>query len=98
MQDDRRMPQEETDGRERARYDFLLRLYHWTGADPRSVMHALDVGFDLGLTPVQTFAVVEFLSRRGYIDYLGAGPRIRITPMGVDFIRIGAGYRRTIRE
>lgn len=92
------MPQRESDARERARYEFLLRLYHRTGADYRRVLHALDVGFDLGLPPVETFAIVEFLARKEYIDYLGAGPRIRITPMGVDFIHIGAGYRRTIRD
>ena len=82
---------------ESARYDFLLRLYQSTGQDPQGVVHAGDIGNDLGMTRVQTFAVVEFLADQGYVEYLGAGPRVRISARGIRYIEREAGSRRTIR-
>jgi hypothetical protein len=82
---------------ENARYEFLLRLYQVTSVDPQGVVHAGRIGFDLGLSRVQTFAVVEFLADQGYVEYLGAGPRVRIAPRGLRYIELDAGTRRTIR-
>ena len=82
---------------ESARYDFLVRLYQWSGVDPQRVVHAGDVGYDLGLSRVQTFAVVEFLAEQGFVEYLGAGPRVRISARGIRYIELEAGERRTIR-
>ena len=82
---------------ESARYEFLLRLYRTTGSDPQGVVHAGELGTDLGLSRVQTFAVVEFLADQGLVEYLGAGPRVRIAARGIRYIEVEAGSRRTIR-
>ena len=82
---------------ESARYEFLVRLYRWSGVDPQGVVHAGDIGFDLGLSRVQTFAVVEYLAEQGFVEYLGAGPRVRISARGIRYIELEAGERRTIR-
>ena len=82
---------------ESARYEFLLRLYQRSGSDPRGVVRAGEIGSELGLSRVQTFAVVEFLADQGMVDYLGAGPRVRIAARGVRYIELEAGSRRTIR-
>ena len=82
---------------ENARYEFLLRLYQVTRADPQKAIHAGGIGYQLGLAQVQTFAVVEFLADQGYVDYLGAGPRVRIAPRGIRYLEREAGGRRTIR-
>ena len=82
---------------ERARFEFLMRLYQIARHDPELVVHAGQIGANLGLSPVQTFAVVEFLADQGYVDDLGAGPRVRIAPRGVRYIEWEAADRRTIR-
>ena len=82
---------------ENARYEFLMRLYQVIGDNPHTVVHAGEIGFRVGLTRVQTFAVVEYLADQGYVDYLGAGPRIRLAPRGLRYIQLDAGTRRTIR-
>lgn len=82
---------------ETARYDFLLRLYQSTGPDPQGVVHAGDIGHPLGMSRVQTFAVVEYLADQGFVEYLGAGPRVRISARGIRYIELEAGARRTIR-
>lgn len=83
---------------ERARFEFLMRLYRTTRREPELVVHAGRIGAELGLSLVETFAVVEFLAEQGYLDYLGAGPRVRIAPRGVRYIEWEAEDRRTIRE
>jgi len=82
---------------ERARFEFLLRLYQVSRSDPQVVVHAGDIGRALGLSPVQTFSVVEFLADREYVEYLGAGPRVRVAPRGIRYIEWEAGSRRTVR-
>ena len=82
---------------ERARFEFLLRLYRIARREPERVVHAAEIGHELGLGPVQTFAVVEFLADQGYVHYLGAGPRIRIAPRGIRYVEWEAEDRRTIR-
>ena len=82
---------------ENARYEFLLKLYQRSGPDPRGVVHAGEIGTGLELSPVQTFAVVEFLADQGFVEYLGAGPRVRISARGIRYIEVEAGARRTIR-
>ena len=82
---------------ETARYEFLLRLYQRATPDPQGVVHAGDIGYALGLSQVQTFAVVEFLADQGFVEYLGAGPRVRISARGIRYIELEAGSRRTIR-
>ena len=82
---------------ENARYEFLARLHRGSGPDPHAVVHAGEIGAGLGLSRVQTFAVVEFLADQGFVEYLGAGPRVRIAARGVRYIEVEAGSRRTIR-
>jgi hypothetical protein len=82
---------------ERARYEFLMRLYQIARRDPDAVVHAGQIGGELKLSAVQTFAVVEFLADQGFVEYLGAGPRVRISARGIRYIELEAGSRRTIR-
>jgi hypothetical protein len=82
---------------ESARYAFLLRLEQVADADPQAVVRAGDLGSELGLSRVQTFAVAEFLAAEGYVEYLGAGPRVRISAKGMRYIALEAGRRRTVR-
>ena len=82
---------------EKARYEFLLRLYQVTRSDPQRVVHGGEIGAALGLSLPQSFGVVEFLADQGYVEYLGAGPRIRISPRGVRYIEWEAVSRRSIR-
>ena len=82
---------------ESARYEFLMRLYQVTEMNPGIIVHAGEVGFDIGLSRVQTFAVVEYLADQQYVEYLGAGPRVRIAVRGLRYIELDAGTRRTIR-
>jgi hypothetical protein len=40
--------------------------------------------------------VVEFLERRGLVEYLGAGPVVRITAAGIEYVE-SEPRRRTVR-
>ena len=82
---------------ETARYEFLLRLYRSADQGPQAVVQAGDLGEELGMSRVQTFAVVEYLADQGFVEYLGAGPRVRISARGIRYIELEAGSRRTIR-
>ena len=98
MEEEPRSQQRDAEMEERARFELLLRLYWIVRSDAGAVIHAVDLGRDIGLSPVETFAVAEFLASRGYIDYLGAGPRIRIAPKGIRYIEWIAAERRTVRD
>lgn len=82
---------------ERARFDFLMRLYQVTQSDPAQIVHGGDIGYAIGFSGQQTFVIVEFLANSGYIEYLGAGPKIRISSRGKRYIEWEAETRQTIR-
>lgn len=84
--------------RERKRYEVLQRIYQRAEGDCALEMHAREVGTEMGLTPEETFQIVHFLESRGFLAYLGAGPRICITEKGVRYIEREAGRRRSIRD
>lgn len=44
------------------------------------------------------FRAVHDLAAHGYLEYLGASPRVRLTQKAVDHVRSGAHQRRSIRD
>lgn len=84
--------------RERQRYALLLRIFDRTTAAGDVPISALEVGQALRLSREDTFRLVQFLAHHGYLDYVGAGPRVRLTEKGIAFLTTGAGRRRSLRD
>lgn len=83
---------------ERMRFEVLLLIYSECSGDPGCIVRVSDMVGELGVWREELYRVLEFLDRRGYIIYHGAGPRISITHQGLDFIRHNARRRRSIRD
>lgn len=79
------------------RYEVLLMLYRAAQSNPSNPIQAWSWAQDLGVWHEELFRVVEFLDRAGLIEYLGAGPLVRITQLGTEFIEAERG-RRSIRD
>jgi hypothetical protein len=91
---DERQPRRERE--ERMRYEVLLMLYHAARASPENAVNAWGFAQDLGVWHAELFRVVEFLERRGLVEYLGAGPVVRITAAGIEYVE-SEPRRRTVR-
>ena len=84
--------------REQDRYRVLRAVYARTGADCTLTISGLEVGEELGLSREEVFRAVQFLAQRELLHYVGAGPRVCITPAGVEHLRRRAGRRRSVRD
>ena len=62
------------------------------------MVKASEVGADLDYGPEETYRIVHFLERCGYLDYLGAGPSVCITRLGIEYLDRGRGRRRSVRD
>lgn len=82
---------------ERMRYEVLLMLYRVSEGATDQVVNAFGFAVDLGVWTAEVFRVVEWLARRGFVDYHGAGPAISITRAGVEYIE-REGRRRSLRD
>lgn len=83
---------------ERMRYEVLRMLYDATGAAEDGAVRAWSFAPDLGVWREELFRVIEFLDRKRYLEYLGAGPTVRITRAGVEYIESEAERRKSIRD
>lgn len=72
---------------EEMRLLMLLRICELAGEDPGAEVRGREVARDLEMPLEVAYAVLEYLSRKGDLEYLGAGPRVRITPHGLTRIR-----------
>ncbi|HET7274996.1 MAG TPA: hypothetical protein VFI91_07430 [Longimicrobiaceae bacterium] len=52
---------------------------------------------EIAISREEAYRIVEFLTCQGFIEYLGAGPRVALTDAGLEYIRHDAGRRRTVR-
>lgn len=84
--------------REQDRYRVLRAVHARTGADCTLTISGLEVGEALGLSREEIFRAVQFLAQRGLLHYVGAGPRVCITPKGVEYLAVRAGRRRSVRD
>lgn len=80
------------------RYEVLRILYDaWKAEPERAEVQAFAFASDLGVWHAELFRVIEFLDRKGFVVYLGAGPIVRITPAGIRYLEEEAKGRRSIR-
>jgi hypothetical protein len=79
---------------ERMRYEVLLMLHRAARGSGENAVNAWGFAQDLGVWHAELFRVVEFLERKGLVEYLGAGPVIRITAAGIDFVEAAPDRRR----
>lgn len=83
---------------ERLRFEILRGVYENAHGDPAVEVNASRFAGALAVPLEQVFAVVEFLSREGYLAYRGAGPRVALTRRGIDYLQDDSGRRGTLRD
>lgn len=83
---------------ERLRFEILRGVYEIAGGDASREVHASRFAPALHVPLERVFAVVEFLSREGYLAYRGAGPRVALTQRGIDYLQGDSGRRGTLRD
>ena len=68
--------------------DAVLRaICSLVGDDPQASIKTGILVSDLGLRHFELYRAVISLTEAGYLDYLGAGPTVRLTDAGVYFCR-----------
>ena len=80
------------------RYEVLATLYQACEGKAGCALTVSRFSQELGIWREELFRVLEFLDRKGYIIYHGAGPLVSITRRGIDYIEQEAVRRRSIRE
>lgn len=83
--------------RERWRYQMLRAVYERTRGSAEPALPGLELGEALGLSREETFRAIQFLAHQGYLHYVGAGPRVRISAKGTRYVEQDAGRRGTVR-
>ena len=83
---------------ERLRFEVLQGIHEVAGGDGTVEVNAAPFAGVLGVPLERIFAVVEFLSREGYLAYRGAGPRVSLTRRGLDYLHGHSGRRGTLRD
>lgn len=84
--------------RQRARFRLLRWVYDRTGGTPDVPVSGPEIEPALGVPREQLYRLIQYLEDRGYLRYLGAGPRVSISQQGIDYISLLAGRRESIRE
>lgn len=80
------------------RYEILSMLYRAAGGEVGREINCWSFATELGVWHAEVFRVLEYLDRRGYLKYRGAGPVVCLTPEGRDFMVSGSGARPSIRD
>jgi hypothetical protein len=91
-----RDPQREE--RERVRYGVLKGIYERAWSSRDRPVRALDIGITMGLSREELFRAVLDLTQRCFLSFCAAGPQVRITQKGVDYLEAEARRRRSIRD
>ena len=92
------MSADEIQSEERLRFEILHGVYQIAARDTEAEVNASQFAGALSLPLERIFAVVEFLSREGYLEYRGAGPRVSLTQRGLDYVEAESGRRGTLRD
>lgn len=82
---------------ERHRYQVLSHVYRRVNADCTKPFACAALPDELGFTREEVFRIIHDLEYRGYLAYIGSGPRVRLTPLAVGYLLIDSGRRRSIR-
>lgn len=80
------------------RFEILSMLYRAAGGDVDREINCWNFATQLGVWHAEVFRVLEYLDRRGFLEYRGAGPVVCLTPAGRDYIETGSGGRQSIRD
>lgn len=82
---------------ERNRFAVLEQVFQRTGGDCTRVLSCGSLADELGLSREEVFRVLHDLELRGFLAYIGSGPRVRLTSRATQFLA-DAGRRRSVRD
>jgi hypothetical protein len=83
---------------ERLRFEILRGVFEVAEGNAAVEVNASRFAGVFSVPLERVFAVVEFLSREGYLAYRGAGPRVALTQRGIDYLEGDSGRRGTLRD
>ena len=79
------------------RYEVLAAIHRECEGKAGCALVVSAFAQELGMWREELFRVLEFLDRKGYIVYHGAGPLVSLTRVGIDYIERTGGRRKSIR-
>jgi hypothetical protein len=79
------------------RYEVLAAVYQGCSGEAGCTLLVSAFTQELGIWREELFRVLEFLDRKGYLIYHGAGPLVSLTRVGIEYIEKGGGRRKSIR-
>jgi hypothetical protein len=71
---------------ERMRYEVLDMVCRAARRDPEEEVSCAPFSETIGVWREELFRVLEFLDHAGLVRYCGPGPRVCITPRGIDYL------------
>lgn len=83
---------------EKLRYSILSFVYQRAGANCEVAVTGPEIGAELQLGLESLYSAITFLNRAGYLAEGGVGPRVCITPKGVEYMEVLAGRRKSVRS
>jgi hypothetical protein len=83
---------------ERMRFEVLAAIHQACEGKTGCALRVATFTDQLGIWREELFRVLDFLDRRSYIEYHGAGPRVSVTQKGVDYVEHLARRRRSLRD
>lgn len=83
---------------QRQLYRVLLQIHRHADGRCTQAVQARQFAHQLRMPLEELYRAVYDLTVRGYLDYLGAGPRVCITEKGLEYIEHGARRRQSIRD
>lgn len=83
---------------ERMRYEVLAMLYRAADGHVGREINCWNFATQLGVWHAEVFRVLEFLDRKGLVQYRGAGPVVCLTEEGKQYIDSGRGDRKSVRD
>lgn len=85
------------DSLERLSFEVLALVRVRGGTERPCVVRGPAIAERLGIPLEQLYFSIELLARESLVDYLGAGPKVRLTPAGLHRLET-AGRRRSVRQ
>ena len=83
---------------ERMRYEVLGMVCRAARRDPNEAVNCAPFHDAIGVWREELFRVLEFLDHAGLLRYCGPGPKVCITPRGIDYLYREGRRRKAVPD
>ena len=83
---------------ERMRYEVLGMVCRAARRDPTASVNCAPFHDSIGVWREEVFRVLDFLDHAGLVRYGGPGPKVSITPRGIDYLYGQGKWRKGVPD